>query len=249
MKRRDFMTSLMASGLAAPALAQGLDAPPEFRPLAPLPAEVPPAPEALTGAAPETPPQTASAPPPSGTRLTETGEVIGDLRYRIPAEMHPKRVPVETIIPEGEIHIAPSSYALYFGLGNQMAIRYRCGIGEEGRYRAGEFRIARKVKWPSWTPTRNMVRRNPERYGQYASGMRGGPENPLGARALYLHYFGGGDTYLRIHGTPQPWTVLSASSSGCVRMINAHVIDLFNRAPIGTRVKLYEKMDNYDPTL
>lgn len=219
MKRRDFLSAALA-GLAAPAIAQDLPAPHD---------EV--------------------NPPVAGTRLSAAGEVIAEPNYPIPAEHRPVRVPVLTNVPAGEIHIAPSSFSLYLGLGNGEAIRYRVGIGTEQLYRFGEFRIGRKVRWPSWTPTRNMIRREPGKYRRYAGGMRGGPENPLGARALYLFRYGGGDTFMRIHGTPQPWTITQASSSGCVRMINAHVIDLFDRVPVGTHVKLYERMADYDPTL
>lgn len=219
MDRRSFVFSAAAAGLANPLRADEAQ-----------------------------PPQTPEGAIAEDTYVTERGEILADLRYVIPADHKPVRVRLNSNVPTGEIHVAPSSFCLYWGLGNGEAIRYRVGIGSEARYRAGEFRIARKVTWPGWTPTRNMIRREPAKYGKYAGGMPGGPENPLGARALYLHYFGGGDTYMRIHGTPQPWTVTQASSSGCVRMINAHVIDLFARAPVGTRVKLYEKMDDYDPT-
>lgn len=226
MKRRDFLTSALASGLGLPALAQTTSGD------ASIPMD-----------------EVTQQDLPPGTHLSETGEIVADLRYRVPLAHRPKRVPIVTDVPEGEIHIAPSSFSLYWGLGNGEAIRYRVGIGTEELYRFGEFRIGRKVRWPSWTPTRNMIRRDPDKYKRYAGGMAGGPENPLGARALYIHKYGGGDTFMRIHGTPQPWTITQASSSGCVRMINAHVIDLFNRVPVGTHVKLYEKMDDYDPTL
>jgi lipoprotein-anchoring transpeptidase ErfK/SrfK len=83
-----------------------------------------------------------------------------------------------------------------------------------------------------------MIAREPHIYGQYAGGVPGGPSNPLGARALYL-YRGSRDSYLRIHGTPQPWSIGTSASSGCVRMINAHVIDLYNNVELGTTTWLH----------
>ncbi|MFC6761166.1 L,D-transpeptidase [Sulfitobacter porphyrae] len=112
------------------------------------------------------------------------------------------------------------------------------GIGKEGRYYSGTFRVGRKAEWPRWTPTKNMIRREPHIYAKHAAGMPGGGPNPLGARALYL-YKGNRDSLLRIHGTPQPENVGRAVSNGCVRMINAHVIDLANRVPNGARVVLH----------
>ncbi len=96
-------------------------------------------------------------------------------------------------------------------------------------------KIGRKEKWPRWMPTKNMIRRQPEKYARYADGVAGGARNPLGARALYL-YRNGRDTYYRIHGTNEPWTIGRAVSNGCIRMINAHVVDLYARVPVGARV-------------
>ena len=87
----------------------------------------------------------------------------------------------------------------------------------------------------SWKPTPAMIKRSPEKYARYADGMAGGPDNPLGARAIYL-YQGKHDTSIRIHGTTQPWTIGKAASNGCFRMVNEHVIDLYERVPIGTKV-------------
>ena len=93
----------------------------------------------------------------------------------------------------------------------------------------------RKQAWPSWTPTANMVRTQPELYGPLKGGLKGGVDNPLGSRALYL-YKGGRDTMYRIHGTDAPWTIGTAVSKGCIRMYNEDVLDLYPRVPVGTRV-------------
>jgi lipoprotein-anchoring transpeptidase ErfK/SrfK len=90
------------------------------------------------------------------------------------------------------------------------------------------------VEWPSWTPPEEMIERRPE-LAEYAEGMPGGPDNPLGARAMYL-YQGKRDTLYRIHGTNEPDSIGTAASSGCIRMLNEEVIDLYDRVRIGTRV-------------
>ena len=99
----------------------------------------------------------------------------------------------------------------------------------------GNAYVGRKAEWPSWTPTANMIRRDPGKNLKYAGGVPGGLTNPLGARALYL-YRGGRDTNFRIHGTNQPNSIGYAMSSGCIRMLNHDVIDLYSRAGVGTRV-------------
>ena len=99
----------------------------------------------------------------------------------------------------------------------------------------GSATIERKAEWPSWRPTNEMIRRNPKRYAQFAKGVPGGPKNPLGARALYL-YRDGRDTYYRIHGTTEPWSIGQSVSNGCIRMLNDHVIQLYEQVPIGTPV-------------
>ena len=109
------------------------------------------------------------------------------------------------------------------------------GVGKAGLAFKGTANIARKAKWPSWTPTKNMIRRQPGKYAKYAKGVPGGPGNPLGSRALYL-YRNGRDTYYRIHGTTQPSSIGRSVSNGCIRMINGHVEDLYERVPVGARV-------------
>ncbi|QUJ76497.1 L,D-transpeptidase [Sulfitobacter albidus] len=158
--------------------------------------------------------------------------------YVVPDHLKPRIVDIKSQFRPGEIHVDPGQFALYWTLPGGEAIRYPVGIGTDQRYSAGTFTIKRKAEWPRWTPTKAMIRREPHIYAQHAAGMAGGGANPLGARALYL-YRGGRDTYLRIHGTPKPRTVEARVSNGCVRMINEHVIDLYNRVPNGTRVVLH----------
>ena len=108
-------------------------------------------------------------------------------------------------------------------------------IGRSGLYEPGTYTVGRKAKWPRWTPTPQMIEREPEIYAQYADGMDPGPGNALGSRALYL-FLGSRDTYLRIHGTPQPHLLGRAVSKGCIRMRNEDVVRLYARVRIGTPV-------------
>jgi lipoprotein-anchoring transpeptidase ErfK/SrfK len=134
----------------------------------------------------------------------------------------------------GTIIIDTQEKFLYFVLKNQMAIRYGVGVGKEGFGWSGTVRVGAKQEWPSWTPPAEMVKRRPELVA-YADGMPGGPANPLGARALYL-YDGGRDTMYRIHGTNEPWSIGHNVSSGCIRMLNEHVTELYRMASVGTKV-------------
>lgn len=134
----------------------------------------------------------------------------------------------------GTIVVDTSDRLLYLVQGAGRATRYGVGVGEEGRTLKGRATIGRKAEWPSWTPTANMMRRKPHLL-QYAGGVPGGPQNPLGARALYL-YRGGQDTMFRLHGTNEPWTIGQAVSSGCVRLTNDDIVDLYERVPIGAPV-------------
>lgn len=142
----------------------------------------------------------------------------------------------------GEIHVIPDEFFLYFMLDRGMAIRYGAGVGRAGLYTPGIFTVERKAEWPWWRPTNAMIRREPGRYAQFAGGVPGGPNNPLGARALYLYDDDGHDTYLRIHGTNAPSTIGTAVSNGCARLTNDHMIDLYPRVEIGARVVLHPKV-------
>ncbi|MGL4311422.1 MAG: L,D-transpeptidase [Paracoccaceae bacterium] len=135
----------------------------------------------------------------------------------------------------GTIVVDPYARVLYLVGPGGSATRYGIAVGREGKGFAGDAVISRKAEWPSWQPTQNMIRTEPEKYAQYAAGLPGGLENPLGARALYL-YRGGRDTYYRIHGTIEPSSIGRATSAGCIRLFNQDAIDLFNRIPTGTQV-------------
>ena len=124
--------------------------------------------------------------------------------------------------------------ALHYILGEGEAIRYGVAVGKQGFDWAGIAKIGRKVEWPKWTPPRDMIVRRPE-LAKYADGVPPGPDNPLGARAMYL-FAGGRDTLYRIHGTNEPRSIGHAASSGCIRMLNEEVIDLYGRSPLGTKV-------------
>jgi lipoprotein-anchoring transpeptidase ErfK/SrfK len=144
----------------------------------------------------------------------------------------------------GDVHVVPDDFYLYLMLNYGMAIRYGVGVGRGPRYTPGTFTVQRKAEWPRWRPTNSMIRREPEKYAQFADGVPGGLDNPLGARALYLYDDGGHDTYLRIHGTNAPETIGSAVSNGCARLTNQYIKDLYPRVEIGARVSLHPKSSN-----
>jgi len=137
--------------------------------------------------------------------------------------------------PRGTIVIDTAAHYLYLMEGTNKARRYAIAVGKDGLQYKGAVKVGDKQEWPRWIPTKEMQQREPAKYGQYAEGMPGGGQNPLGARAIYL-YENGKDTHLRIHGTIAPETIGTDSSNGCFRMINDHVIDLYRRVPVGTQV-------------
>jgi lipoprotein-anchoring transpeptidase ErfK/SrfK len=134
----------------------------------------------------------------------------------------------------GTVVIDTKGPFLYLIEGNGMATRYGIAIGKEGFGWNGEGKIARTARWPRWTPPPEMIERDPS-LTQWRGGMPGGVNNPLGARALYI-YFNGQDSGYRIHGTNAPKSIGWAASSGCFRMLNQDVIDLYERVPIGAKV-------------
>ena len=133
-----------------------------------------------------------------------------------------------TIIIDGNQHF------LYLVQPGHQAIRYGIGVGREGFGWAGIVRVGRTAEWPTWTPPAEMVARDPNA-AKWAGGQPGGPDNPLGARALYL-YEGDQDTIYRIHGTPEPWSIGLNVSSGCIRMNNDDIVDLHSRINVGAKV-------------
>jgi lipoprotein-anchoring transpeptidase ErfK/SrfK len=150
------------------------------------------------------------------------------------------RVAVGTREPPGTIIVHPGRRYLYLIEEGGTALRYGVGVGRQGFSWSGTATINSKQHWPDWYPPKEMIERQPELRRQLTElqsgiGMRGGPHNPLGARALYL-WQNNKDTLYRIHGTSEPWTIGRSVSSGCIRMINQDVIDLYDRVPIGTKV-------------
>jgi lipoprotein-anchoring transpeptidase ErfK/SrfK len=186
---------------------------------------------------------------PGGLGLTSSGDygAVQDGDFIIPA------IDLTTVDPSllrqevawrgherpGSIVVNVPERRLYLVQGHGRALRYAVGVG---RTEALDFRgsavIGRKEKWPHWTPTVRMMAAMP-RYRPYAGGLPGGLDNPLGARALYL-YRDGRDTYFRLHGTNEPETIGQAVSSGCIRLFNQDIIDLYNRVPIGTHVTVVQ---------
>ena len=167
---------------------------------------------------------------------------IPDERFFIPAvdvrQINPaylrQIVANPTIERPGTIVVDPGQFFLYLVGDNGTAMRYGVGVGRQGFGWAGEAIISRKVEWPTWTPPASMIERDPT-LAQYAGGMPPGLDNPLGARALYL-FEDGVDTLYRIHGTAEQWSIGRAVSSGCIRLFNQDIIDLYRRTPLGTRV-------------
>jgi len=146
---------------------------------------------------------------------------------QLPAQYQRQVVLYRSTEPPGTIVVHTAERFLYIVQPNGRAIRYAIGVGREGFQWQGLLHITRKQEWPDWTPPPEMIERQP----YLPRFMAGGPGNPMGARALYL-----GTTIYRIHGTNQPQTIGSAVSSGCFRLINPDVIDLYERTPVGTKV-------------
>jgi lipoprotein-anchoring transpeptidase ErfK/SrfK len=169
----------------------------------------------------------------SGTRSDQNmepdqpGYVATVEQEHLPAKYQRKVVFYRTTEPPGTIIVNTPERFLYVVMPDNRAMRYGIGVGRQGFQWFGLKRIDRKAEWPDWTPPPEMIERQP----YLPRWMAGGPGNPLGARALYV-----AGTVYRIHGTNQPWTIGSAVSSGCFRLTNPDVTDLYDRVPVGTRV-------------
>jgi len=168
--------------------------------------------------------------PPPGVTITQ-GQPRHALALQANMQVHPmflrQVVQYPTSERSGTIVVDTRAHFLYFVLGDGSALRYGIGVAKDGFEWSGTHRVTRKAEWPGWTPPAEMLRRRPE----LPRHMEGGPNNPLGARALYL-----GSTLYRIHGTTEPWSIGQNVSSGCIRMTNADVIDLYNRVLLNTKV-------------
>lgn len=165
----------------------------------------------------------------NSTRLTDV-----DPAYRR------RDVQYATSEARGTIVVDPAEHYLYFVHEGGRALRYGVGVGAEGFAWSGVARVHNKQEWPNWYPTKELLQRQPEIVPamnelQSGLGKLAGPDNPLGARALYL-WQGNKDTLYRIHGTNEPWTIGKSVSSGCIRLINDDVIDLYDRTPVGAKV-------------
>lgn len=150
----------------------------------------------------------------------------------------PQEVRIKKEFAPGQILILPRSYYLYWVTEERKAMRYGVGVGRAGLEFTGTATIDVKKEWPTWRPTPEMIERDPVAFSKFVDNdyiMPGGPENPLGSRALYL-FQNGVDTYFRIHGTNQPRSIGTSVSNGCIRMLNDHVQDLYERVPVGTVV-------------
>ncbi|WP_262268892.1 L,D-transpeptidase [Microvirga yunnanensis] len=156
-----------------------------------------------------------------------------------------QEVAYDTVERPGTIVIDTANRHLYLVRENGRALRYGIGVGAAGMKWAGRAQVGRKAEWPRWTPTAAMIKRDPERNRRWAGGMSPGPGNPLGPRALYL-FQDGRDTLYRIHGTTEPDTIGEAVSSGCIRMLNQDILDLYGRVPVGTPVVVLQDMHTAD---
>ena len=153
---------------------------------------------------------------------------------KVPDEFERQEVDFPSDQPAGTIIINPGAKHLFFITGKNKAIRYGVSVGKSGFEWSGEANITNRKPWPTWTPPKEMIERKPE-LSKWEKGQPGGPSNPLGARALYLTT-NGRDYGYRIHGTPDWWSIGKNASSGCIRMINQDVMDLYNRVPDGAKV-------------
>ena len=138
-----------------------------------------------------------------------------------------------TDMPPGSVIVRTRERKLYYVLPDGKAIQYGVGVGRQGFTWSGDDTVSKKAEWPNWQPPHAMIRREASRGNYLPEFVPGGPDNPLGARALYI-----GDTEYRIHGTSQPWSIGLAVSSGCIRMLNEEVIDLYDRVQIGAAVRV-----------
>jgi lipoprotein-anchoring transpeptidase ErfK/SrfK len=167
-------------------------------------------------------PPTEAAPPPVQALPSDEGSVV-----EMPARLRRQIVNYSTREAPGTIIIDTPNTYLYLVLGNGQAMRYGIGVGRDGFTWSGVQTITRKAEWPAWTPPPEMIARQP----YLPRHMTGGPGNPLGARAMYL-----GGTIYRIHGTNAPETIGTRVSSGCLRLTNEDVSDLYSRVSVGTKV-------------
>lgn len=163
---------------------------------------------------------------------------VANAAFQLDPIYKPQMVSIAERYSTGQLLVLPRAHFLYFVTAPREAMRYGVGVGKAGLEFTGTATIDVKKEWPTWRPTNGMIERDPRAYARFIDNdyvQPGGRDNPLGARALYL-FQNGRDTYYRIHGTTEPWSIGRSVSNGCIRMINDHVIDLYNRVPVGTVV-------------
>jgi lipoprotein-anchoring transpeptidase ErfK/SrfK len=172
---------------------------------------------------------------PSDAQQQDPGDqpgLVADDSYALDPEWQKQMVYYRTTEAPGTIIVSTTERHLYLVQPGGRALRYGIGVGRDGFQWQGLLNITKKAEWPDWTPPPEMIARQP----YLPRFMAGGPGNPLGARAMYL-----GTTVYRIHGTNQPWTIGTKISSGCFRLVNADVADLYGRVPVGTKVVVRQK--------
>lgn len=190
-------------------------------------------------------PQLPPPPFPGYEAVEDGGFIIESVDPRLMADGYQRtEVPYAGDDKPGTIVVDTFARKLYLVEEGGMARRYGIAVGREGLSFKGAGVIGRMEKWPSWTPTANMVKTRPDLYLEYAGGMSGGLDNPLGSRALYL-YRNGKDSNFRIHGTIDNNSIGHATSAGCIRLYNQDAIDLFSRVKIGSKVRVR----SYDESL
>lgn len=188
-------------------------------------------------------PEEVTAPEPEGTMPGYEAVVDGGFEIKQVDRRHLSGGRAKTNVAysgdeaPGSIVVDIHARKLYFILEGGRAMRYSVAVGREGLRFTGSGVIGRKAEWPSWQPTANMIKTRPDLYLEYAAGLDGGLDNPLGARAMYL-YRGGRDTMFRIHGTIDNASIGHATSAGCIRLYNQDAIDLYNRVEPGAPVKV-----------
>jgi lipoprotein-anchoring transpeptidase ErfK/SrfK len=163
---------------------------------------------------------------------------LAQQKFQLDPVLLPQAVGIDPAMSPQQILVVPRAHFLYFITEPGRALRYGVGVGKAGLDFTGTASIDVKKEWPTWRPTNEMIERDPNAYGKFRDNdyvQPGGAGNPLGARALYL-FQNGRDTYFRIHGTTAPRSIGRSVSNGCIRMLNEHVIDLYDRVPIGTKV-------------
>lgn len=172
-------------------------------------------------------------PPPAGINLASSGPgnaLTLQSKYGLHPNLLRQVVPYKTTERVGTIVVSTTERYLYLVLPNGKAMRYGIGVARDGFEWSGVHKLTAKREWPTWTPPAEMLQRRPD----IPKFMEGGPDNPMGARALYI-----GSTLYRIHGTTEPWSIGGSVSSGCIRLTNEDVIDLFGRVKIGSKVVVF----------